>query len=590
MSYVVLARKWRPQTFDQVIGQEHVTTTLKNSIKAGRIAHAYLFSGPRGVGKTSTARILSKALNCEKGPTSSPCLKCVSCKEITAGNSLDILEIDGASNRGIDEIRNLRANIGFAPATGKYKVYIIDEVHMLTTEAFNALLKTLEEPPAHVKFIFATTQPHKVPATILSRCQRFDFRRITVIELVEKLQTIVADEKIKAGSEALLYIARAADGSMRDAETILDQLISFCEGKIEAGDVTNMLGMVSQDIFIELTRAVVGRDSAAGLKIVDNIINQGKDISQFLAGVIEHFRNIMVAKVSPASVDLIDLPADQIKILNELAQQLSFEEIFFIFNILSQTEYNIKRSNLIRSPLEMAVIKITRLNSLVSVPEMIDQLAALEQKIKTGPVKNIASRPSVPVDENPGRLEEDPGPFEEPGFSPEKKVNLKKNAPPRRAEAEIQADTLPPEPGSDLKDISKNWSRILAELSKESPACSAYLSAGRPIKFEQGTLIIKFGQTNSLHKRTLEDLKNRQMLKDVFKKVLGTDIQTSLVLSGSAQDQGQTDDSEQTGSAGPEPDYESPDPEMPAEETQEIEPIVKTAAKIFKAKKIKVAK
>ena len=344
MSYIVLARKWRPQTFDQVIGQEHVTTTLKNSIEAGRIAHAYLFSGPRGVGKTSTARILSKALNCEKGPTSKPCLKCISCKEITAGSSLDILEIDGASNRGIDEIRNLRANIGFAPATGKYKVYIIDEVHMLTTEAFNALLKTLEEPPAHVKFIFATTQPHKVPATILSRCQRFDFRRITVTELVEKLQTIVADEKIKASSEALLYIARAADGSMRDAETILDQLISFCEGKIEAGDVTNMLGMVSQDIFIELTRAVIDRDSAAGLKIVDNIINQGKDISQFLCGLIEHFRNIMVAKVSPASVDLIDLPADQIKILNELAQKLSFEEIFFIFSILSQAEYNIKRS------------------------------------------------------------------------------------------------------------------------------------------------------------------------------------------------------------------------------------------------------
>ena len=572
MSYIVLARKWRPQTFDQVIGQEHVTTTLKNSIEAGRIAHAYLFSGPRGVGKTSTARILSKALNCEKGPTSKPCLKCISCQEITAGNSLDILEIDGASNRGIDEIRNLRANIGFAPATGKYKVYIIDEVHMLTTEAFNALLKTLEEPPAHVKFIFATTQPHKVPATILSRCQRFDFRRITVTELVEKLQTIVADEKIKASSEALLYIARAADGSMRDAETILDQLISFCEGKIEAGDVTNMLGMVSQDIFIELTRAVIDRDSAAGLKIVDNIINQGKDISQFLCGLIEHFRNIMVAKVSPASVDLIDLPADQIKILNKLAQKLSFEEIFFIFSILSQAEYNIKRSNLIRSPLEMAVIKITRLYSLVSVPEMIDQLTALEQKIKTAPVTNITSGSSEPVYKEP-----DPSPGDSASSTP-------------LPEAEIQADASPPGSRSGLKDICKNWSRILAELSKASPACSAYLSAGRPIKFEQGTLIISFGQTNSLHKKTLEDLKNRQQLQDVFKKVLGVDIQTSFVLAGSAQDQGQTDDSEQTGSVGPEPGYESPDPEMPAEETQEIEPIVKTAAKIFKAKKIKIEK
>ena len=281
MSYIVLARKWRPQNFDEVVGQPHITTTLKNAISLGRVAHAYLFTGPRGIGKTSTARILAKALNCTQGPTIHPCDRCDSCKEIMVSNSLDVLEIDGASNRGIDEIRNLRENVRFAPAKGRFKVYIIDEVHMLTQEAFNALLKTLEEPPHHVKFIFATTRPHKIPPTILSRCQRFDFKRIPVNDLLAKLKNIAEVEKLKVSKEALFYIARVSEGSMRDAESILDQLASFCDSTIEVNDVVSVLGKVDQDVLFELAQALIDKDAGKGLGLINELKMMARTLCSF---------------------------------------------------------------------------------------------------------------------------------------------------------------------------------------------------------------------------------------------------------------------------------------------------------------------
>ena len=257
MSYIVFARKWRPQNFDEVIGQEHVTKTLKNAFNSGRIAHAYIFSGPRGIGKTSTARILAKALNCQKDISTNPCNKCSTCSEIAKGTNLDVLEIDGASNRGIDEVRQLRENIKFSPTSSRYKIYIIDEVHMLTIEAFNALLKTLEEPPAHVKFIFATTQPHKVPSTILSRCQRFDFRRIPIVQIVQKLKEISKAEHIKIDEKVLVAIAKACEGSLRDAESILDQLTSYGRDTISLKDVSSVLGLIEQDVLFEFAKKII---------------------------------------------------------------------------------------------------------------------------------------------------------------------------------------------------------------------------------------------------------------------------------------------------------------------------------------------
>ena len=312
MSYIVFARKWRPKDFDSVLGQEHVTTTLRNAIAQSRVAHAYIFSGPRGVGKTTTARIFAMALNCKNGPTKEPCGACDSCKEISNGTNLDVIEMDGASNRGIDEVRALRENIKFAPTRGKYKVYIIDEVHMLTEEAFNALLKTLEEPPAHAIFIFATTRPYKVPSTILSRCQRFDFKRLTVNEITGKLKEIVKSEKLEIEEEALYTIARAAEGAMRDAESMLDQLVSFCGKKIDAESATAISGTVGHEVLFDFTEKVINKDTAGILKLVDSVIASGKDIPQFVNSLVVHFRNILIARASDEPEGLIDLPKEMI--------------------------------------------------------------------------------------------------------------------------------------------------------------------------------------------------------------------------------------------------------------------------------------
>ena len=277
MGYLVLARKWRPQQFDQVVGQNHVTRTLQNAIDLGRVAHAYLFCGPRGVGKTTTARIFAKALNCQKGMKKEPCDACSNCKEISAGTSLDVLEIDGASNRGIDQVRELRDNVKFAPASSRFKIYIIDEVHMLTTEAFNALLKTLEEPPEHVKFFFATTEPHKVPSTILSRCQRFDLRKISAKEIYDALKNIVRHEKIKTEEKTLFAVAKAADGSLRDAESLLDQLISFSQGDLRYEDALNILGWISMDAVIHFLELVKKGDWKGLFSLIRDLDHEGKD-------------------------------------------------------------------------------------------------------------------------------------------------------------------------------------------------------------------------------------------------------------------------------------------------------------------------
>ena len=305
MSYVVIARRYRPQTFEEIIGQEHVSKTLANAIANGRIAHAYIFSGPRGVGKTTTARIFAKAVNCEKGPTPTPCNTCPSCVAITKGNSLDVYEIDGASNRGIDEIRNLREKIRFAPSMGKYRVYIIDEVHMLTKEAFNALLKTLEEPPEHVIFIFATTEIHRVPATILSRCQRFDFRRMPIKTIMNHLRQICQAENIRIEEDALLQIAKKADGSMRDSQSILDQLISYSGNEIKFENVAQALGVIHQDEFFNLTEYIRNSDVKNIILATNKIFQTGYDLNEFLLGLEEHFRNILVLKAT-GSVNLID--------------------------------------------------------------------------------------------------------------------------------------------------------------------------------------------------------------------------------------------------------------------------------------------
>jgi DNA polymerase-3 subunit gamma/tau len=327
MSYQVIARKWRPQTFEDVVGQSATAQTLRNAILQNRIAHAYLFAGARGVGKTTTARILAKALNCAQGPTVTPCNICDSCKEIASGNSIDVLEIDAASNRGIDEIRELRENVKYAAARDRFKVFIIDEVHMLTTEAFNALLKTLEEPPPHVVFILATTELHKVPATILSRCQHFNFRAISYREILHHLQLIAREEQVRISEEALNAIARGSEGSMRDAQSLLDQVISFCGREVDDEAVRNLLGVIPQQILEDFTEAIAQSDCKRLILLIDQLAQSGGDLQQFVREMLSHLRNLLIIKIAGEDSQLIPvIPADLTR-LAALAKQFSEEDL-----------------------------------------------------------------------------------------------------------------------------------------------------------------------------------------------------------------------------------------------------------------------
>ena len=319
MSYLVIARKWRPQTFEEVIGQPHATRTLQNAVRLDRIAHAYLFTGARGVGKTSIARILAKALNCEKGPSPTPCNQCSNCREISKGNSVDVIEIDGASNRGIDNIRELRETVRYRPAKGRYKVYIIDEVHMLTSEAFNALLKTLEEPPPHVIFIFATTEPHKIPATILSRCQRFDFRRLGLQQIVEHLKTITSQEGADFSDGVLYSIAREADGSMRDAQSLLEQLLAFSGDGLPDREILDILGVIDRQSVLKAAEAVLSGNAPACLGLIEDVYRRGIDSRRFCQHLCDHFRNLLFIAISDDRETRLDLPEDEKKLLKDQA-------------------------------------------------------------------------------------------------------------------------------------------------------------------------------------------------------------------------------------------------------------------------------
>ena len=337
MASKVLTLKYRPQTFDELWVQDHVRDTLKRAIERNRLANAYLFCGPRGVGKTTTARILAKSLNCEKGPTVQPCGKCSSCVEITNGRSMDVIEIDGASNRRIENVRELRENVRYVPSAGRYKVYIIDEVHMLTTESFNALLKTLEEPPAHVKFIFATTAAHDVPATIVSRCQRFDFRRATPAEIKDRLAWLARQEKIKASDAALMAIARRADGAIRDAEGILDQLASFRPDGIELKDVEELLGLVPSEVFFDYADLILAGDAPGLMTFLSRLFETGYDHIEFYSGTVQHFRNLLVLDVSGRESGLSLLP-EEVERMTRQARSFGRGDLLRILSNITQYE------------------------------------------------------------------------------------------------------------------------------------------------------------------------------------------------------------------------------------------------------------
>ena len=393
MSYCVFARKYRPQRFEEVVGQEHITRTLQNAIKGHRLAQAYLFVGPRGVGKTSTARILAKALNCQSskdGPTDNPCGTCDACVEIAEGRSLDVLEIDGASNNSVESIRTLRENAAYAPARGPYKIYLIDEVHMLTTAAFNALLKTLEEPPEHVKFLFATTEAQKVPATILSRCQRFDLRRLTPELIAGHLLFIARSEQIALDSSAADAIARGADGALRDAESMLDQVVAFCGTTISATDVHQVFGFTPREIILQLGQALLDRDTTSALALVKAQSEAGKDLSRLLADLVGLLRDILISKVHPPETGTPE---------SELGQSIAQEKLLLLLDHFGETEGRLRWSGDKRLQLDVALIKGVHLLEETSLSDVMDVLSSLRsgKPLPAPPAVRERPAPKIPA-------------------------------------------------------------------------------------------------------------------------------------------------------------------------------------------------
>lgn len=485
MSYLVLARKWRPQTFDDLVGQEHITRTLGNAIDTGRVAHAFLFTGARGVGKTSSARIFAKALNCELGPTPRPCNVCPACTEITAGNSVDVFEIDGASNTGVDDIRELRENVKYLPSRSRYKIFIIDEVHMLSTSAFNALLKTLEEPPAHIKFIFATTEPHKVPITILSRCQRFDFKRIPLATIVGRLRHIVDQEGISVSTEALTVVARKGDGSMRDSLSTLDQVLAFCGSEVRDADVVTLLGVVDQRLLADLSRAVFAGDTRRALEIVGQVDEFGYNFRQFCQELIGLFRSLLILKAVEGGTELLDLAESELATLREKCGQTDAARIQRSLAILMKAETDCAHSTLPRLVIEMALIKLATLVPLVPAREILARIDRLEARLGSGTAP--PSRPAAPA---AAPLRQSPPPTyqrQQPAAAPQRQEQNPPQSPPA-------PEPQPRGTQSHHAPAGGDWPGFVAFVKRSKPLLATKLEKGRPMQLEEGSLQIGFPQ------------------------------------------------------------------------------------------------
>lgn len=472
-SYEVLARKYRPQSFSELTGQEHVSRTLQNAIDSGRVAHAFLFTGARGVGKTSTARILAKTLNCEQGLNHEPCNTCPICNEITKGTSTDVFEIDGASNNGVEDVRELRDSIKYLPSHSRYKIIIIDEVHMLSTNAFNALLKTLEEPPEHVKFIFATTEPHKLPVTILSRCQRFDFKRVPVARIIARLREIADKEKVIISDSALGLIARKGDGSMRDSLTAFDQVLAFCDSTVSDEDVATLIGAVDPRLLADISAAVFSGDTQAVLAGVKRVDMVGYSMRQFCQDLIEHFRNLLVIRSVKKPEEILDLADAELEELRRQAAGFTPQDIQRRLTLLIKADGEMAYASFQRLILEMGLLKAALLVPVIPVNELIEKIKMLE----TGAVHT----PTLPW--NAGRAAApDTGGRERGEPKPVASQAAKAVAP---ATATLAAKTQPHGSHAD-------WERFVAFCIEKNPSIGSVLEHGSPLKLEPGVMEIGF--------------------------------------------------------------------------------------------------
>jgi DNA polymerase-3 subunit gamma/tau len=513
MSYQVLARRFRPQSFDEVVGQEPVTRTLKNAVRQGRIAHAFLFAGPRGVGKTTTARILAKALNCESGPTPDPCNQCINCREITAGAAVDCVEIDGASHTGVEHVRDLQEQLIYQPVKGRYKVYTIDEVHMLSLSAFNALLKTLEEPPAKVVFILATTEPHKVPPTIHSRCQRYDFRRIGEQLLIERLRTIAQTEGAEMTPEALIAIAKAADGSLRDAQSLLDQLIAFGGGRVTAEVVAAVLGLPPAEVVRAVAEACLAGDAGKALELLGELMAKGGDLRSFVVDLLAHFRSLLVVKLIPRPGETFGIPQEGIEALQAQAARVTIPHLELLLRLLLDAEGEMRRALHPRFVLEMTLVRMAEAQGLVDLGGVIRRLEELETRLRG---------PSAPPEVQQG-LFADSGPSLVRAIPPGASSSEGGETP--RAEAE-QRRTPEEGPGGALDtgaDLQGKWREIRRRVEAKRRALGGLLVEAE-VTLEGETLTLTFANGNHFSRSTLEDPEVRQLIATVASEVFGQRI------------------------------------------------------------------
>jgi len=517
MSYLVLARKWRPQGFDDLIGQEPIIRILKNSIDQGKVAHAYLFSGPRGVGKTSTARILAKALNCKEGPTSAPCGTCASCMSITNGSSVDVMEIDGASNNSVNDIRDLRERVKYAPSGGRYKVYIIDESHMLSDAAFNALLKTLEEPPSHVVFVLATTAPKKVPSTVLSRCQHLPFRRIPGQEIKKRLKTISLAENINISGPTLELVAKAADGSLRDSLTILDQLSSF-SSDITESDVKDLLGITDFGLLSQISVAIIEGKREEILKIVGELVEQGTDIKSFVKELVQFFRDLLVTSVIKSPDEVLDVGKEQMDVIKDIVSKTSEDQLTLLLSEILKAEIDVKNASAPRLALEISLIKASFLSSMRPLKEILENLETYTKE----PLPVIKKAATAETEKQHKRHAEHASVPSEPlkSETPDLEAGL-------REESLRQAQGIQGEVQSDKKKVSGVeseglWGRAIKKL--DAPLASKLSRAEFRLTDDELKVVLNGG--DSVFADSIR--KNLRLIEKIFSEEIGTAIKVKI--------------------------------------------------------------
>ena len=514
LTYTALYREWRPKTFNDVVGQEHITTTLKNQILNNRIAHAYLFCGTRGTGKTSTAKVFAKALNCLNLKEGEPCNECEMCRKINEGLAIDVTELDAASNNGVDKIRDIIDDVKYPPQESKYKVYIMDEVHMLSAGAVNAFLKTLEEPPNNVIFILATTDPQKLPITILSRCQRFDFKRINNSEITARLKKIIDDQNMLADDKSLNLIARVSDGAMRDSLSILDQAISMGNGNVDYNTVVSMLGLVTNEHLFNLTNAVIQRNVEKSIKVIEDVIYSGKDIYLFIKDLISHYRNLLMAKVTHNPEEVLDMSEENIELIKEQSSRLRAEEIMRCIRILQEAENNAKLSKQARLYSELAIIKMCKIEYDTSSEVMLTRLNKLEESLRNGSIKVSTV---VPQENN-------------------SKDVKKKDIVISKQESNINQNEDSYITGNSdskitINDVQKAWRDILEGFkARRAMVIGSLLQTGRPVSCSNGIVTVEFEQQYKFGRDRLSESKNTPIINEVFSEILKENIKVNFVV------------------------------------------------------------